>query len=42
MIPQVDYTQESGNMVDFKPARPVINRIADSGIEAGGRHGKQY
>jgi len=38
----VDYTPESGNMVDFKPARPVINRIADSGIEAGGKAGKQF
>merc|ERR1711944_235824 len=38
----VDYTPESQNLVDFKPARPVINRIADSGIEAGSRTGKQF
>merc|ERR1711894_287745 len=38
----VDYTPESGSLVDFKPARPVINRIADSGIEAGGKAGKQF
>ena len=25
-VPKVDYTPESGNLVDFKPARPVINR----------------
>ena len=42
MIAQVDYTPESGSLVDFKPARPVINRIPDSGIDAGGKHGKQY
>ena len=26
---KVDYTPESGNMVDFKPARPVINRFSN-------------